>query len=196
MIILLNGAPRSGKNILAEGMQQASPGQVELISFAQILKESVHRALEIEDGRSEHGYAPHNFLENCKDDPMESLFHKTPRDVYIAYSEQFIKPLFGSSYFGHLLAEKIGRYTNDVHYIITDSGFIEEAMPLVNRYGADNFVKINVIRDGTDFSMDSRSLWSGEALGIREVVFHNNSDIDLDDEEAVTALGSKALSMI
>ena len=166
-IILVNGPPRAGKDTAYE----AVPNSVRT-KFAQAVKEGTHRCF----GLDLHLYGM-DYFEDCKDEPHEFFFGKTPREAYIAYSEMFMKPFTGDKQvFGKLLA----RWIEDIYdkwtdfnlpilpFIVTDSGFRDEAVALVEAFGADNIKLIRVHRKGCNFDNDSRDYISLADLGVEE----------------------------
>ena len=77
-------------------------------------------------------------------------WYVSPRQWLINVSENVVKPLAGKNYFGKALADSI---TSDL-VVVSDSGFMEEVMPLVER-GHDVYV-LRIVRDGFTFEGDSR----------------------------------------
>ena len=142
-VIVLNGPPRCGKDTLS-GMLAAEFGVVEL-KFAAILKRMVHQAFGLHD-------VPVDHFEAVKDQPQDVFFGKTPREVYIAFSETFIKPLYGPKFFGTELARQIAS-SNAERFVVSDGGFPAEMKPL---YEVARVELVHVKRPGCDFSNDSR----------------------------------------
>ncbi len=83
-IILVNGPPRSGKDTIGQLLCQRLP--LVLDKFARKLKEAAHALYGMPE-------LPHDHFEACKDTPLEQFFGKSPRQVYIAVSETYFKPL-------------------------------------------------------------------------------------------------------
>ncbi len=160
-IILLNGPARSGKDSLANAFVRHAHDQglkAEVTKFALPLKEKAHALF---------GFAgkPHDFFENEKDVPQAYLYGKTWRQVYIAVSELLFKPMFGKDIFGRLLVDEIeiirkiaevDGETDPDYFLVSDSGFLDEASVVVSRYGAENIILVHLERDGYDFTGDSR----------------------------------------
>jgi hypothetical protein len=62
------------------------------------------------------------------------------------------------------------------NYVISDGGFSDELFPIINKIGADNFVLVQLVRDGCDYSTDSRRYFNGKIVG--EYVNSHKTDID------------------
>lgn len=154
-IILFNGPPRSGKDTAAEHVfhyLQAKKITSFKYSFAQRLKESSHSLLGL--------YVAYDAFEHCKDTPQSRFMGLSPRQFYIKYSEQCIKPAFGKDFFGKCFVNFLENNildTSDLTVIVSDCGFEEEVYPIVDAYGKDNVVVIQLERCGHDYSNDSRS---------------------------------------
>ncbi len=150
-LILLNGPPRSGKDTLGHEVVRllnCAGRSAGVYKFANALKLMTHRTF----GVFNHA----DWFEKVKDEPNESFFGKTPRQVYIAMSETFLKPLYGKAIFGKLLADQLRGDSPEV-VVVTDSGFVEEAICLIDELQPEDVILVHMVRDGFDFSNDSRS---------------------------------------
>jgi len=165
-IIFFNGPPRSGKDTACSLVGIRT--QATVISFAAPLK--LQTAVLLGVSLVE--------LEAIKDLPHPALKGGTPRQYMINLSEKMIKPCYGDDFSGHVAIDKIERSSNILSDMVlfSDSGFRSEAEPVVNRYGLENCVKIEIERDGSDFSNDSRSYWF--MPGLRTFRISNNSSLD------------------
>lgn len=169
-IFLLNGPPRSGKDATGKLLAQMLPDTC-VLKFAEPVKMVAHTAMRMLRGE---GVVPlSEAFDFCKDAPNPYFFDKTPREVYIATSEAYCKPLFGENIFGQLLATKIKKKKEEgiTNFIITDAGFAGESKVLNEQFGDQIFV-LNLNRHGTSFVNDSRgrlpvSNW-------QEYEIHNN----------------------
>ena len=150
-IVLVNGPPRAGKDLFGALLQaklSATGRWVEVLKFANPLKTAVHRAL---------GLNPEpDAFEHLKDRRLPEFGGRTPREVYIAYSEKFVKPLFGDGWFGVQLGKEITASNPDVA-IVTDSGFRGEAWELITQFGETRIRLCRLHRPGHTFENDSRS---------------------------------------
>lgn len=168
-IILVNGPPRAGKDCIGSILRYHFHAKVD--KFARRLKEMSFELYGLHNLK-------HDAFEDVKDEPQELLHGKTWREVWIALSETYFKPLHGIDIFGRLLWQDIRGEHGIV--VITDSGFEPEAEVLVEAIGPNNIRLIRVHRDGCDFSSDSRS--HIDLFGVQAVDINNNGQIsDLDD---------------
>lgn len=163
-ILLLCGPPGAGKDLIGRELQVLLPGLPMLLKFAQPIVDFLFRNYGIQmemDG---------------KDSPHRKLHGKTPRQVAIAYSEKFCKPLFGIDYFGRLALAEVERLQSfgAETVILTDSGFVHEAAVLLQHYGPQNIRVVHISRPGKSFEGDSRSHWSHPDIG--EILFENPGD--------------------
>ena len=152
-IIILNGPPNSGKDHIADRLVQLTHGvKIDTLKFASPIKSAVHNILNIQT------IGPDKLdIEKLKDTPLPQFFGKTPREAYIEFSEQYMKPMYGDDIFGKLLLQRI---EDKVRYgyksiVISDGGFDVEVIPLLNKY--PNLRLIHLTRKGCDFSNDSRN---------------------------------------
>lgn len=161
-VILINGPPSSGKdlsaiilrNMLHEQRDSTGlPYIPQIIKFADPLKAAAHQLLAIpyscEYYEKEKGNA-------WKDAPQLEFFGKTPRSEYIALSEDYLKPRHGRDVFGRIAARRIQLHKGIATFIIPDSGFVEEAIPVIKQVGPENVLLIELSRPGTSFTGDSR----------------------------------------
>ncbi|MDB5415072.1 MAG: hypothetical protein JWR10_3407 [Rubritepida sp.] len=147
-VVFVNGPPRAGKDTLANAVANRLGARP--VKFAGVLKERTHAAYGLH-------YAPHGHFEACKDQPRDEFLGITPRQAYIAFSEQMMKPLHGAGVFGRMLLDDMLFHKLAAGFIVSDSGFAAEAAPVVERFGAINCLLLRIWRSGHDFSGDSRS---------------------------------------
>lgn len=172
-VVFLNGPPRSGKDTIGRIITDAVPG-ARAVKYAHALKVATHALFASLQGRQvttdAYGYwccdtdvdamdKLHDdaYYEAVKGEPCRDFFGKTPREAYIAVSELLCKPLFGPQFFGRLLAEEIARHPSVPVWAITDSGFAEEAAPIIAAVGRENCTLVRMRRQGCGFAGDSRS---------------------------------------
>ena len=151
MIILFNGPPGSGKD---EGASFFKSYGFKHLSFKyQLFKETI-RYFNVDEEWFMLGY--NNRKE--KEVPSSFLNHMSRREAMIYVSEEIIKPKRGLNYFGKLVANEIDLSKD---YCISDGGFVDELVPVINRVGSDNFILVQLTRDGCDYSLDSRRYFDG-----------------------------------
>lgn len=164
-IVLFNGPPRCGKDTSCLAEESAIRSK-----FAKFVKEGAHAAFGLDINEYHMDY-----FEDVKDTPLEVFHGKTPREVYIYFSESFMKPLTGDEgYFGTRLSEWIDAQDDDL-FFVTDSGFREEAEKVVFTFGSDNVFLVRIKRPNCNFSSDSRSYIDLSDLGVISYDIDNNS---------------------
>jgi hypothetical protein len=175
-LLLINGAPRSGKDTAGEVARRVGRGKVHVAKFAKVLKERTHALYGLFGADSKP--LPHDAFESVKDCEHDEFLGATPRQAYIAVSEKLMKPLHGDAVFGLMLLQELESNAADADLIVvTDSGFAAEAVPLVESFGAENTVLMRIHRTGCDFNGDSRSLIALD--GVRTVDVHNCTTLEM-----------------
>lgn len=173
-IVVLNGAPRSGKDtsgqlILDYVVDGRSHGY--RLKFSDPLKSSVHAMF---------GYSLEpDALESVKDLPNERMFGKTPREMYIQFSEKNMKAMFGPNVFADLMIQRLidlRRHKAHALVIIADCGFQPEADRVAAWVEPHNFCLVELHRPGCTFAKDSRSLLR-TPKGAKKLVIDNDKDI-------------------
>ena len=169
-VIFLNAPPRAGKDSFCELICEIAP-KAKRFAFADSLKRDTHQHFGLDR------VDPHQF-ENVKDEP-NSLFRLngdaiSPRQAYIFYSEEIIKPQYGLEYFGKRLMGEMAQEPEDTVFVITDSGFLPEAEPIIEHYGINNCLLVHINRYNCHFTNDSRSFW--EKDGLELVNLDNNGE--------------------
>lgn len=176
-ILLLNGAPRSGKDTVAKMLKDAASSSVHLEKFALPMKLSVPLIYGVPREKWEKELD----TERNKDMACSDFFGKTPREVQIALSEDFLKPMHGKKIFGELLGRRLkglqGRSMLEC-VVISDSGFYDEAKEIINMFGADRVQLWRIHREGYDFKGDSRSHVDLKEDGVACYDIHNNGSLD------------------
>lgn len=162
-ILLVNGPPRSGKDTVGDIVKELVPDAM-VTKFAHSLKCATHALYAALGGDITHedwplrhhpGLDNDDYYEFTKDAAIPRFFGRTPRECYIAVSELLLKQVHGEQFFGELLAAQIAN--NGAGYVVvTDSGFLPEAMALVDKFGPDNVAVVKLRRKGCDFTGDSR----------------------------------------
>lgn len=182
-IILLNGAPRSGKDTFGKRFAKKHGGKV--MKFAEPIKAA---CAAMYCGGSRALFDSYDTPEE-KDKAHAVFFGKTTREVQISISEEYMKPLYGQDIFGHILSNSLDRDIQDERrahspvYFITDSGFDKEAFVLINRFGVENIKLIRLHRDGHTFKGDSRGYVNLDKQGI------TGTDIDNIEGEQQRTIG-------
>lgn len=154
MIILFNGPPRAGKDEAADFFK--TKGFKHLSFKYQLYKETI-KYFDVKESWFMDRY--NNRAE--KEVPSALLGHMSVREAMIYVSEEVVKPKRGLNYFGKLVADEI---EDGKDYCISDGGFIDELVPVINKVGSDNFVLVQLTREGCDYSTDSRRYFDGNLI--------------------------------
>jgi hypothetical protein len=178
-VVLMNGPPGCGKDTIASHLVPYFAFQK--MKFAAPIKRMAAALLDM-DVSSIEKHKENEFNILCKETLKDGLYNETPeygpkdtlRRFLIRLSEDFLKPLYGDTYFGRIAARELQRSSNSL-IIFTDSGFAKEAAAVVRSVGPSNTLLIRLHRDLCDFKGDSRSYLSG--IAEREVDIVNSGTI-------------------
>lgn len=141
-IVILNGPPGCGKDTIAAQMQQHG-------FVKQQFKDELFRLALFVSRIPEHKWFARYATE--KEQPWDLLGGLSQRQFLIRISEEWIKPVFGESYFGTQARNNL-QATNTV---FSDGGFIPEVQPLLSVAGSQ-VILFRLHRDGYSFAGDSR----------------------------------------
>lgn len=169
ILINLNGPAGCGKDALAEELQCVI-NQPRYLAMHMEFKELLFDVAIRNSGLSRKLWFA-LYEREYKERPCPYLqvngVSVSPRDWMIHCSENVMKPTFGDDVFGKAFATKLkdlkksfeGDSTKLV-IIVSDGGFIEESVPVVEEIGQDNYMltRIHRIRkDGTAYNFDGDS---------------------------------------
>lgn len=172
-LVLFNGPPRSGKDTAGNYMHTITP-RSRTMKFAGMLKRSTHMDFGLPPE------LPDDAFEHCKDEPHPAFYGMTPRRAYIQKSEDRQKPFLGNDIYGRVLLRRLWRaYQEGVRtFFVTDSGFAEEAWPIINVIGASDtlLVRIHAEERGKTFVGDSRSYL--DLPGVAAYDVENNTSVE------------------
>ena len=174
-IVFFNGSPRVGKDTLVMGLLSKFPTAIN-IKFSTPLK----TAIPVFFGLTQ---AQIDILEQNKDAPRNYFLGKSWREVQISLSEDWAKPIFGKRVFGDITKNIIENEDDANIFLISDSGFQEEAGTIVEQFGKENCLLIRLKREGTNFDNDSRSYWEN-IFDIKEITLYNNKSIEAGIDKA------------
>lgn len=151
-IVLFNGPPRSGKDTSAKFLELEYGAKI--YGFANAVKEMAHLAYTGQP-------LPHDHFEEHKETPLDIFLGKTPRQVYIAFSEQLMKPLHGKDVFAKIFWDRVSQFVGEGQNIellaVPDAGFADEVNTLTTTPGVESVTLVRLHREGCDFEGDSRS---------------------------------------
>lgn len=174
-IIFFNGPPRVGKDTLVTGLLNKFP-TARNIKFSTPLKS----ALPVFFGLTENQISK---LEEDKDTPRDYFLGKSWRTVQISLSEDWAKPVYGKRVFGNITKNIIDNDSYSNIFLISDSGFQDEAGALIDHFGKENCLLIRLSREGTNFNNDSRSYWEN-IFDIQEITIYNDKSIEAGIDKA------------
>lgn len=158
-VFLLNGPPRCGKDTAALHLMNFY-SNLRHRKMSAPLKDAIHRMFMLShDTITELELPGNNAL---KDVPRLDLLGMSYRQALIWMSEECMKPRFGIDVFGKIMVNELQKPTAAPFTVISDSGFKDEALPIIKRYGANNVHLFRILRPGCDFGGDSRSYWELE----------------------------------
>jgi hypothetical protein len=146
--VLLNGPPRCGKDEANNAIFKHFAARH--YKFSRPLKEGLKAMFQLSDSNVK-------WLENNKGEPSVLIDNMTWREAQIWLSEDCMKPTFGEDIFGKIAERVLREATSMQLTAISDSGFTSEAQILIDKYGAENFLLLQISREGCTFVGDSRS---------------------------------------
>jgi hypothetical protein len=189
-IVFLNGPPRVGKDTI--GNELFKRGLARRYKMSKPLKEAFKSIFMFSDQTNDA------MLEEYKDNEYPHLLggFRTTRGFQIKLSEEFLKLHLGKDCFGRIAARFLDTDTTLLPITaITDAGFDEECVPLIEKFGRVNCLLVRVTRQGTDFSNDSRSYIDLSRFGVRSIDIVNRYD-KKEDPELFEAMIDRIVSEI
>lgn len=180
--LFINGPAGSGKSTLASLLCSSQPACWRE-SFAEPIRDMIRTVFFPNDGPlweqtpdlRDGAVKKRNMLELAGLELTDgNALDPLVRGTMIAFSEDFMKKLFGPQIFGQLLVSRCRE--QELFYstfVIDDSGFPQEASYVISQHGASSCALIRLHRDGHSFAGDSRGYISLD--GVRSIDLHNNS---------------------
>lgn len=201
IILLLNGPPRSGKDTVADMLvhyfheAQAHSAHnlqinAEIIKFAEPLRQSMQAfvaPLVLNNARDMQPERWAEAIELIKENQIDR-YPMTVRQAMISLSEEWAKKFFSPQVFGEVARNRMeARFkTNDLNiFIVSDSGFKDEADVIIEAFGVENVHLAQIHRRDHDFTGDSRSYLVLDCDTIR---IQNNGDLNLLTTKSIAAL--------
>jgi hypothetical protein len=172
-VVLINGPPLCGKDVAAEESRQVLYQwgyEPEVRQFKSVLFRLVRECYHI---------TPIRFWEiynnrDLKEEPLPDFNGLSVRQAMIFVSEEVIKPKFGKDFFGIAAASSLEE--GEVN-IFSDSGFIEETLPVIEKVGKENTLLIRVYGRG-DFSNDSRDYLPFDCVNLCVDVYNTGTELE------------------
>lgn len=186
-IVGFNGPPECGKDTLAQMVMEHTERQLHKVCppiWLESLSFPLRHIAYAMVGRTYREFGDLNPGELKYSEFKNTYFPRLKMDgrhLMIAASEQFLKPVYGDSVMADMLIERNRPRAAIASglLLVRDSGFQCEMNPLIDEYGADNVLIVNVMRPGKSFDNDSRE-WVAHTN--RYAVDNNGSLEDLRTE--------------
>jgi hypothetical protein len=152
-ILLLNAPSGAGKDTIGKCLQDTYG--CELKAFKTALYCSAYPFANCNN----YGQFIHYCTDRTLKEKRSGYFRgMSPRDFLIFVSEVMTKPNFGKDFFGKKSADSISIGDFERGVVFTDSGFIEETLPIINEFSGNNIYIIQFTGQGfNDFEGDSRN---------------------------------------
>lgn len=144
-VIALAGPPHVGKDTIADMIQQ----MVLSTKLAVAMPMRFAGFALLNEDYSDELYA------QLKETQLEEFNGMNFREWMIDFSENYMKPKFGKEIFGVLATRAISNAPFKT-VVLSDSGFYEEQMEIVNYVGSARYLYVQLERENTSFVNDSR----------------------------------------
>ncbi len=168
-LLLLSGPPRSGKNMAGAAIGRRFGA--DHFALSDQLKIDTHSFYGLGNN------LPVMHFENVKDSPCLEFGGLTPRQAYIDYSENYLKPRFGSCRLGEIAVSRIKRNIGEGRLsILSGVGFLDEVRPVVEAARSDCCLHLVVVAaaDAESPIVDSRERLDLRKLGVSEFSVAND----------------------
>ena len=172
LLVLISGPPRSGKNRTGEYLSELL-GVEYSDHFA--LSDALKRMAHVHYGLGDETGVFH--FEDRKDEPCGEFGGLTPREAYIQYSENVLKPKFGRSHLGEIASRRVasnrdkGRTT-----LLSGVGFLDEVLAIMKVVGSEKTLHLKLSRSDSSHSEvnDSREALDLTSYGVKSVSIVND----------------------
>lgn len=172
MIFLLNGPPASGKDAAALYLKERH-GVIPMSFKHELFKKTCeYYGVTLEWFMSEYDNR------EKKEQPEEKLQGLSRRQALITYSEKIAKPQFGKEIWAKQLHSNL---VIGMDHSVSDLGFEIEISFLINNMEANDFCIVQLLREGCDFSNDSRNFIFGKLE--QEYVNGHKTSISQEDKQ-------------
>lgn len=175
-IILINGPARSGKDTLADYLTETNY-RYQKFKFADCMQ-GLWRGIFSTFSPEYDEFI--DYVDGSKKNDIHPDVGCSFRSAMIDFSENYIKPRYGINFFGRLTAAKVENLQyvlgdTELTAVISDSGFEEEAVSLIEKFGAENVLLLKLYRPGYTFDGDSRSYINLKPFGVKTIELDNIS---------------------
>lgn len=166
VVLLLNGPPSSGKDVLAEMLISKLGG------VKQQFKDALYKHTAVLFQMELSAFVKLATVRGTKDLSTPSLQGYSPREALIFTSENVYKPTYGQDYFGKYTTSKLEEGYN----FVADSGFKIEAEVVTDHVG--KVLLVRIYRDGCTFEGDSRNYINLDHKGTPSLDLYNNGTLE------------------
>lgn len=168
-VVGLSGPPRSGKDTICDALAEHITTRyriaVDRVSLATPMRKVVYTLLGMD-------FDPVHY-HDCKDEPQEMFAGTSIRQAMIDISEEYVKPKYGQNFWARSAIQAANPAAHIL--IVSDMGFDIEVETFETIFGVENCAWINLYREGTNFSKDSRSHVGSPG---RTLSLYNNGTVD------------------
>lgn len=183
-IIVLNGPSKVGKDFIGQELisNMITPNGI-CMKFATPMKAAVRELMG-------YGSPWDDWFEKNKDEETFECWENTARSLYIWMSEVCAKPKFGNDFFGVNLLRRMAKIRDYYDtFVITDSGFVEELIPILKAFKKENILLVKLARQGVEYkSNDSRKYITLTNEDIRQVNYDNDNPNTVERRAELLAL--------
>lgn len=184
-VVVLNAPSRVGKDVGASYLTKCiNNNKYPLTAYHREFKHSLFKitadmlGISVEEFLDGYDMAVGDYCSKCqpfhkdsylslgctwwKDVPLYRVGAKerlSKRQALIHTSENIIKPNFGDDAFGKMFVNNL---PEEGVVFVSDGGFKEEILPIIDHVGKENLLIIRIHREGYDFSNDSRNYLTKE----------------------------------
>ncbi len=164
-IILLNGCPGVGKDEIANYLAREYNYKTIAFKDKAYLSVAKHYNISLEDYMQ---------LYLNKDTPTDILDGLSPRKAMQYVVQDVNKPKLGRDYLARDVLDEI-RFDKESNYVVSDFGLDEEEIQVHYKLSRENYVVINIQREGHTYEFDTRS----ERMIIHHIIYNDGSTEEL-----------------
>jgi hypothetical protein len=179
-IIFLNGPPRCGKDTAKRFILGEFAGKVRAYDMFRPIAWAFQGLFDIKPDAWARNY------ETWKTEGNAEFLGYNLRPLMISFAEEWVKPTFGQDAFGKLALRWLTGPTSCSMTIVSSVGFFDEVQPIVERFGPENCLLIQLSKDGCTYDGDSRSYV--ELDNVTTVQLNNRYDLEMYKVQVIKAV--------
>ena len=168
-IVILNGPRGSGKDTAARLISK-NYGDV----YEQKMTHPLDYACSAFLGMKYDDWMKVRNDPELKNKPNAQMFSVSPVTMLIDMSEQFAKETFGDEILGKILVKNINRangLSTANKFVISDGRFSDEILPLIEEFGKDSVMILQLQRDDHEWPLDIAQDGDSEEVGYIDLEF-------------------------